>query len=385
MKMNILFVGLAGVPYKNRAADARLTAFANLLSQNHDVTILNRYSNNIRNKGVLYDAVKIVEIFERHFKLPEFVCFLNSVLLEPIKIWQLNRRRKIDIIHVYSGHFFDFIFYKIIAIFFGAKVVYQYVEFKSSLVRKWNIKGLYERVNSWLCDNCGAFFWDGCISISKFLCDRALEVNSSLKIIRIPPLCDFSFFRKLEKRKAERNYLLYCGSIGYLNVIKFIISAYNSSVISKNAELVLVLNGDRKKIEQFRVLFPNILVLNNLSYNELISYYKSALALLIPLRPIISDIARCPNKICEYLASEGLIVTTNVGEISYYFKDNENALIAGEYDEIKFKEKLDLLVLKNEFINRIRENSYQVGLKYFDIMAYKVPLNEFLNDLIFDK
>ena len=44
--MNIVFVGLSGVPYAQRAIDIRLGSFARLFAlSGHNVMILNRYSS----------------------------------------------------------------------------------------------------------------------------------------------------------------------------------------------------------------------------------------------------------------------------------------------------------------------------------------------------
>ena len=65
---------------------------------------------------------------------------------------------------------------------------------------------------------------------------------------------------------------------------------------------------------------------------------------MIPLKNTIEDIARFPNKISEYTAAHGLIVTTNFGEVPYYFKDGDNAIVANECSVSSISHKLDELV-----------------------------------------
>ena len=65
--MNIVFVGLSGVPYARRAIDTRLLSFANLFtSSNHDVVILNRYS--ALKPNWVTDSEKLIEFTESEIK-----------------------------------------------------------------------------------------------------------------------------------------------------------------------------------------------------------------------------------------------------------------------------------------------------------------------------
>ena len=63
--MNIVFVGLQGVPYFGRACDPRLANTANLLAVDGDVAIVNRYSSLMHKtmEGIkLAENVKQVEV-----------------------------------------------------------------------------------------------------------------------------------------------------------------------------------------------------------------------------------------------------------------------------------------------------------------------------------
>ena len=167
--MNLVFVGLKGVPYLKRACDVRLASFANILSEKNDVTILNRYCSNPHNKDlVINQNVNIIEIINKkkvYRKAIEFFLFMISIIIEPFRLIGISRRKEIDILHVYSGHFFDFILYYVMSNIIGAKVVYQYVEVRTA---KKN-EGLYHKINSYLVDNYGYKFFDGVISISEYI------------------------------------------------------------------------------------------------------------------------------------------------------------------------------------------------------------------------
>jgi glycosyltransferase involved in cell wall biosynthesis len=119
--------------------------------------------------------------------------------------------------------------------------------------------------------------------------------------------------------------------------------------------------------------------LTKLSYYDLISYYKSSEALLVPLRNKVSDIARFPHKISEYTASKGLILSTNYGEIRHYFTNGVNALLSDDYTVDSFSKLIS--ALQNSDKEKIRENAYKTGLKFFSEKGNDESVNKFLSEV----
>ncbi|MDO5665376.1 MAG: glycosyltransferase [Bacteroidia bacterium] len=389
--MNIVFTGLSGVPYKKRAADARLLAFAETFATSgNEVAILNRMPvvNDSEKKDVTISAdnIKIIELFKRKSpvsnSLAFVIYFLFSYLVEYRWFIKNNREKKIDFIHLYSGHYFDFLHYSLIAKLIGAKLIYQYVEVRTAK----NTKGAYHKLNSYLVDNYGYRLFDGVISISDYISDLLNKQSSQLPVVKVPPICDISYFDNISsenKTEGEDECILFCGSAGYLEPIQLIIDSYKASKLNPGIKLYLVLSGTEQLLDKIRVqLTDSIKILNSLPYAELVKLYVSAKALLIPLRNTIEDTARFPNKISEYTASGGLIITTDFGEIKNYFKDNESALIAEDFTVPAYTRKLNQIVENSDIKNEeIRNNAYNICLKHFDKKAYKGILQEFLISL----
>ena len=379
--MNIVFVGLSGALKMTRACDVRLVMFANVMVEGNRVQVINRYSSSRKLSSSNIEAAVPVEQYEiikpkNTGKLLSIILFILSIVFEPFYLFRKNRQEHINIIHVYSGHYFDFLLYWIISRVIKAKVVYQYVEYRSAF--PW--RSLYHRLNSYLCDKKGPKLWDGVIAISSYLESSALAVNPKLHTIKIPPICDFSIFETVRgKIDINEPYILYCGSIGYMEVIELILASYRKSMISASHKLVLILGGGKKEVEDFASKNQDVIIKHNLSYNDLVLHYKKADALLIPLRDNIRDIARFPNKICEYLASRGVIVTTDVGEIKDYFKDGESAAIASEYSINSYASALDKISSGEYKLSVIKNNSYQVGLNYFDTKSISIRLLPYLS------
>ncbi len=103
------------------------------------------------------------------------------------------------------------------------------------------------------------------------------------------------------------------------------------------------------------------------------------MALLIPLRPTFQDKARFPHKIGEYVASGNVVISTNYGEVKYYFKDMENMLIADSYDVNLFAEKMQFVIDNPNVVKQIGIKGKIKALPLFDYRSQATVINNFLN------
>lgn len=377
--MRIFFVGLGRVPYASRACDIRLDSFAELFVKcGATVTVINRYSSLFKNVDEYQTHDYEVKELVPHSKggMIGKVLFLYSIIKE--FGYLLNYRMKKGsnaILHIYSGHFLDIFFYWFISKICSYKIVYQYVEYRLDEKRR----NPYHILNAWLVDKLSARLWDGCISISHFLQERALTVNSKLKTVIGPPICDFTRFDQF--RGVKENIVLYCGSAGYFEVIKFVVDSFNQSKLSASYKLELIVAGNKFQIEEVRKYASNAIIKTKLPYEELIKSYNHSKILMIPLRNSIKDISRFPNKVCEYAASKSVIVTTCFGEPAHFFNDKKSAMIANDYSVEAMVEALDWLADNQNAIPMIGEEGYKEGLNAFHIEAYIGKMTAFLNSI----
>jgi glycosyltransferase involved in cell wall biosynthesis len=384
--MNIVFVGETGVPYLNRATDTRLLFFANMSAEKNKVYIVNRMPyKKVNNKmdSLLNKNVKIINLFgfKKLQKIYSRVLFaFISYPVEFVYLLKLNHKVNIDILHVYSGHFVDYVFYFILSKTISSKICMQFVEFDFSPTQKG-----YYKINGYLIDYKWHIFFNGFISISNYISNHIKNLSPVKPILKIPPICDFEYISSIEKMNKQTNpYLLYCGTAGYINVIETIIKCFELFMkdnLDLNISLILVINGD---INKFKPLIKNnkkILIYQNVDFIELIQLYKDAAVLFIPLQSTIREIARFPNKICEYTASKGLILTTNIGEIPFYFKDKESAIIANDFSVESLVEQLDWIFKNQEKLSSIRDNAYKIGYANFHIGNYIEYLDNFFRKL----
>jgi glycosyltransferase involved in cell wall biosynthesis len=210
-----------------------------------------------------------------------------------------------------------------------------------------------------------------------------------MSVLKIPAMCDFAEYKQIQSSTTSP-YIMYCGSIAYNEVIEFILEIYSSLIADKiyNGDLVLVISGShdnnwkkiRAKIDTAGII-NNVLIKSNIPYSELLSLYKGADVLLIPLRKSIQDTARFPHKIGEYTASGRPIVSTNIGELKIYFKDGVSAILADDYTVSSYVGKLTKILPDKSTLDNIGKAGYTIGVENFDFHNQGVQLQKFILNL----
>jgi glycosyltransferase involved in cell wall biosynthesis len=226
-----------------------------------------------------------------------------------------------------------------------------------------------------LYDHFVFFFVNGVISISNYLKNVVIKYTPQKPILIIPPVCNYKLFEKIPCEKKE-DYFVYCASSAYLDVAQFVIDAFLQANIGSKYKLKLIISGNTnilKKINDERII-----LISNLDYIDLISTYKKAKALIIPLRNTIQDIARFPHKFSEYAASKSVIISSKIGDISFYFKDNETALLCDNYCIYEYAKKIEYVVSNSENIKKIELNAFNLGKTVFDECLYGQKIINFL-------
>ena len=383
--MRILFCGLSGIPNNSAAPINRYLALANSLSDENEIIFINRIpilqesfqhnQNDLKN-------IKVIDSSGIKYRPKSFIkrnwIKLNSFFFEYRTISKLSKEKNIDWINVYTQYFSLCIFYFLLSKIFHFKIILHYVEFRSK------IKGrnLLYRLNDNLFDRYAFNLCDKIISISTFLNDHILQTKPDSKSIVLPPICDFGYFDSIKEETIEDKYFVYCGSASYEEVLLFIIQSFLRVENKTAIKLHLVISGKIVNPDINRLIESNkdsIQLFSRLEYERLISKFKGSLAQLIPLRNTIQDRARFPQKICEYLASGRPMITTNFGEMSHYFTDNKNAIVAESYSIESYSSKLQWVINNQSDLEVLAIESYKTGLEYFDINSSKSKIKNFLN------
>jgi len=382
----VLYLGSNGFPYGMAAIQRQLQIAKAIKNTSTRVIVLNRKGvhtpETIRNENIRSSGM--FEGIEYRYTSGNPKYFTNFLLRNVFKVIGLTGElfyivyfrivHHVPSVVVNTTSILQLKYYYFLTRFLRIKLVYDYVEYMSSLEDR-TIK-IASANKSF--DTEFIHYADSLIVISYFLADHVKQVAPDLPFIIIPPIIDFEKFEKTYRKPLEKNYLLYCGSTQYFDVIEFIIGAYQlSRAPREEVLLILIVNGDDSKIKTLQEKsknLPHVIIKSGLSYSDLIGYYKSARALLIPLQDNLQDKARFPFKISEYTAAARPIITSNFGAVSHYFQHQENALLSIPGDQTDFAANLNFLFDNPEAAEQIALEGYKKGLQYFNYKGYSAAL-----------
>lgn len=243
-----------------------------------------------------------------------------------------------------------------------------------------------QKIKYWLyCLYAKTFGWytDGILPISEYIIERIKHFKKPY--FKVPILAEFNNEKQCDTEK--NNSILYCASVEYKRVLIMLINAYKLYAENGGSmNMILVLNGPEDMIENIRKyiktngMHERITIKTKLPYKELTKEFEKALALIIPLNPNYDqDKARFSQKIAEYLSSKTAILTNKVGEINYYFKDNE--AITCDYSETAFANTFKWIEEHEKECITIGYNGYKRGETDFNYKTVGKGLKYFLESL----
>lgn len=382
-----VYVGTMGFPFGSAMANRTMQISCILADIGYKVIVINRINVHDKNlvkreklkmfgciKGIFYFHSSIISFrpqnyFIRNlFKMVGFLFELLTILY--LRLFSGAKLMVCSSIEINSLRYYFFIS-RVLKI----KLILDYVEFVDSLnyPEARNISELKLRFEKNIHKYADFYF-----VISRFLFEHLDKLDPFSKKIILPPSQNLDYFNKMDKLSTTQKYFLYCGSISYMSAIEFVVNSYiKSEALEMDYYLYLVVgNAQAKEIEllQLRIdsLLNNnrIIILTNLPYSDLISYYKSAYALLIPLKNTVQDKARFPFKISEYLACQRPVITSAVGVVNDYLMDMKTAFVAVAEDINSFTEKMNFAMWNELIANEVGNNGCELSRKKFDNKLY---------------
>ena len=386
----VLFLGSNGFPFGMAAIQRQIQLAKSIRLSGFNVVVLNW--KGVHSKLRIHtEGIKATGFFEgiRYFYTSGSPAYPQNFLVRNI-LKVIGRLGELFLILYYRlfGNLRAFMvnalelkelrYYYRIASWLGVEVIYDYVEFVSALESR-------EILNDSKSDSFDYQFMnyaDKFICISPFLEDHLKTVAPGKERILIPPIVDFEQVNRANIQVNQNKYFLFCGSAFYHDVFDFVIQAYKlSGCESEGAELLLIVNGDTAQVERIKKMTSGqsgIRMLSGLSYEDLLGYYKGALALLIPMSDNLQDRARFPFKICEYTAAGRPIITTAGGPIPHYFDNEVNALITKNGDVAGFASGMRYITAYPEKGVQIGLAGYELGKNIFNLTTYSRGLSDLI-------
>ncbi|RJO61666.1 glycosyltransferase [candidate division WS5 bacterium] len=394
MGLNVVWVGELGFPV-GWAGVQKTTLILNGMRQyGVNGTVVNTYgihsreqNYNIKTEGS-YKNIKYIHASGSPYRSNNF--FVRNfrkvwgIINEAFILHSLQKKGHLDAVIVQTERFKSIVFYRILSKLFSVPLIMLYVELYSALSTR---RGIRYKIDGYLYEKYGFFLIDGIMPISDYLVDIVRSRNPDLPTLKVPMITDFDRFIGIEPRLSEK-YFLFCSAAAYIEIISFILKAFELLKYADNVWLYLVASGSDIEMSRLKEEINKnkksvrIRLFSRIPDSKLTELYANACGLLIPLRPTIQDRARFPHKMGEYLASGNPVVTTNYGEVKNYFEDGNTALIAVNYDITEYAEKMEYILLHPERAKEIGQNGRMMGLNNFDYKVYGLKIKGFIELII---
>ncbi len=219
-------------------------------------------------------------------------------------------------------------------------------------------------------------------AIERNVEERAAAVNPNLATYRLPCVVDparFSNSPPVDGAEAVPHFV-WCGT--WIMDIPFLVRAF-ASVRRRGYRSKLTIIGrcvheNRSEILSCAAengLAPDDFVLAGcVDDPTLAAWYKSAVALLLPMRYDGVSRTRMPNKLAEYLASGRPVVTCPIGEQADFLKQGVNAYLAEPGNEAEFADQMARVLEDPETATRVGAAGQRVCLELLDYRAHSKGL-----------
>ena len=313
------------------------------------------------------------------------ICNVSKILaciLSTYNIAKLLKRlfivEKKNVLYVGCGNVFVFIPLLLWSKIIGYKTALIFEEWEPGV----NYTGLY-KINAYIHGYYFGYLFDSILPISEFLTSKA-EIFGK-PICKLPICADFSY-PLYDKHNNSEKYFLYCAGIGYKDALDFVLDSFSLAFANTaDIHLHLVLSGSQDEIMDYKEKIEKshknkISILTHLPYSCLMNEYANARGLLIPLfDDRVSDVARFSQKISEYLTSKSPILSTKVGEVSFYFKNGENMYISESGNINSYANLMKRVIANPDEAKEIGEKGYEYGKKLFDYHVLSNQLHSFMD------
>lgn len=295
------------------------------------------------------------------------------------KILQDKKDDKENFVVIGVVYYHMFVILNFLCMLLGYKRVSLFHEWTQSFTGLSFIK----KIEAFLNDYTFGYLLNGIFPISRFLEKKSKKFRKPTYIIPV-----LSTYKRTTATCADKKHFAYCASIPYLIRNQILLQSF-SLVHDKfpDIELELILNGnekDFKKIDEILTEY-NIKditkIKTKIPQSELYEIYDTSIGLIIPLDPqSLQDESRFSQKIAEYVESKRPIITSNVGEVPYYFKHNESAMIAN-YTAEDYAKCMIELIENPQKADTIGINGYNIGKTQFNYAIHGENIKNFLKNL----
>lgn len=235
--------------------------------------------------------------------------------------------------------------------------------------------------------------FDGLIVMTRNLYEYFRpKIKTSAKIDIILMTTEMDRFEGHFEKKIDGDYIAYCGYMGgKKDGVTELIHAF-SLVSQRFNDIKLLLVGDASETEMLSLrklvkelnIESQVIFTGKVSRDLIPNYLVHAKVLTLARPNSKQSYYGFPTKLGEYLSTGKPVLVTNVGEISNYLCDGENAYIANPDDINDFANKLLKILNNYEDALKVGEAGKDVVKTIFNYKVQSEKLYNFLRSIVND-
>lgn len=346
----VIFGDLFSFP-EGYAAANRVHSYAKGMTENGTTIHIICFSNDYLSVSYgSFEGINYYYPFNQSKRSKLFIVRRWKKLLKYINTFSLvrriNKQEKITGINLWTTATVTFLFAWMMSMIFHSKLI---LECSEHPLRNYQ-DGFFRKKIGKIKFKIEARMSSGILCISNYILE--LYKSSGLsehKLLLVPSTVDPSRFSVPIEKPVHYRYIGYFGSLSFgRDNIDMLIKAF-AEIQHQYPDLHLILGGycidDEREnlknmIREFN-LESKVEILEYLSRKEIISFIQNADILVMVRSDDLESKASFPSKLTEYLAASRPVIAVDVGEISDYLKDGENAYLvkAGNVRELADKMK----------------------------------------------
>ena len=374
--------------YSSTAQENRQLSYAKGISElTHSVKILTLFPVEKSRRNYVNNNIEIEYLRSGYIKRSFFPRKAHSLIFHSkffSILYKENKQEKVDCIIVQTFTNLPAIFLFFVSRLLNIKMIRDQAEYPEIH------KSGYNRLSKYLYTNYYFKLFDGLAVINNALLDYFKDkIRRNARLLKFPMIVDPERFENLEKKNG-REYIAYCGDMrNNKDGIPLLIDAFKI-VSEKFPDLLLYLIGNTEGIPEVIVfkkqidnlgLSRKIIFTGRVNRMEMPDYLYNARFLVLARPKSKQSEGGFPTKLGEYLATGIPVVVTNVGEISEFLIDGENAFVA-EPDNIQaFANKLLYGLSHPEIANQVGLNGRKLAYTSFNYKIQTQKLIDFIKIL----
>lgn len=354
---NSAIVGQNDLLVSNRALDQRLKGIKELNESIGLRTIVISAVSTKKEDGLTFSL-------SRDTSLNRFL-YSTGFSFRFLKIYKLFKSNQVVNCHIYTQFFHVLLIYFLVSKTLKIKTIFHLVENR----KIFEGRNILLRLNDLILDRL-TFKMDAIVAISSYASSEYISRGYKGEILIIGPFSYLSDKPQVYKKIYNEPFLFYCGNVGYLDELKVVFEAYKKT-IGGNLNFKCVINGlAPSEIRELSKKY-NVEFYNNLEYEQLLVFYASAEALILPMEKSTRNTYRSPQKICEYMWSARPILLNPVGDLKDHFRDINDCVVEELTVEAWSKAFLRFAEMNSVELRSYLKELNRVYRNYYTIESYQ--------------